>query len=71
MTPEERLDRVEAIVAENAVHIRALIDAQLRTSMTLDRVVNAQASLQEAQTRTEETLQAFIRSIQKGGNGHQ
>jgi len=71
VTSEERLDRVEVIVAESAERIKALIDAQMMPTMTLNRVLESQASLQETQKRTEETLQAFIRSMHKGGNGHQ
>jgi len=71
MTSEERLDRVEVIVAESAERIKALNDAQMMTTMTLNRVLESQASLQETQKRTEETLQAFIRSMHEGGNGHQ
>ena len=71
VTSEGRLDRVEVIVAESAERIKALNDAQMMTTMTLNRVLESQASLQETQKRTEETLQAFIRSVHKGGNGHQ
>jgi hypothetical protein len=71
MTSEERLDRVEVIVAESAERIKALNDAQMMTTMTLNRVLESQASLQETQKRTEETLQAFIRSMHEDGNGHQ
>ena len=93
MTPEERLNRVEAILAataeltrqnseqikmqselvnENRVGIKALIDAQPRTMMTLDRVVNDQVALRDSirelkdsQKKTDETLQAFIRSMER------
>jgi len=71
VTSEERLDRVEVIVAESAERIKALNDAQMMTTMTLNRVLESQASLQETQKRTEETLQAFIRSMHEDGNGHQ
>jgi uncharacterized membrane protein len=91
MTPEERFERIEATLAEtaeltrkNAQGLDALVDAHLRIMMTLNRVVDDQASireshkdiqaslkrLEETQAKTEETLQAFIRSMQKGGNGH-
>jgi hypothetical protein len=71
VTSEERLDRVAVIVAESGERIKALNDAQMMTTMTLNRVLESQASLQETQKRTAETLQAFIRSMHEGGNGHQ
>ena len=85
MTSEVRLDRIEHILEENAIqikqislktdenaeHIKALVDAHMRIVMTLDRAVTDQQDLRAAQQKTEAMLQAFIRSLEKGGNGNQ
>jgi hypothetical protein len=71
---------IEAVSAQQRDHgerIRALIDAQMTTTLTLNHVIQCQASadrgtqeLRAAQKKTEEMLQAFIASLHKGGNGH-
>jgi hypothetical protein len=78
MTPEERLARIEGILEQNAIQtrdnsqqIKALVDTHMSLAVTLDRVVDGQARLEASQRKTDEMLQAFIRSLHKGGNGSQ
>jgi hypothetical protein len=84
VTPEERFDHIDRILEQNALQIKdnteqikALVSAQMRTMMSLDRVVAVQAELRQShkeleasQKKTDEMLQAFIQSLHKGG-GHQ
>jgi hypothetical protein len=76
MTPEQRLDRLERIVKlmvragmrerrETREKINALIDAQLRTEAAMERMAQAQANLAQAQTNTDEKLDAFISTVEK------
>jgi glutamyl-tRNA reductase len=84
MTVEKRPDRIEgilqetaALTKESAVEIKALVDAHMRSwsrwtafskaSRTSNR---GHQKLQAAQQKTEEMLQTFIRSLQKGVNGY-
>lgn len=56
--------------AETDRKINALVDAQLRTESTLERLAESHTRLAEAQKVTEQKLQTFIDSLQKGRNGH-
>ena len=77
MTPERRLDRLESIVKlmikagrrerkETREKINALVDAQMRTEVTLEqfarRTDDEMARLTRAQADTEEKLSAFIKN---------
>jgi hypothetical protein len=55
---EQRLDRLETVVAE-------LAEAQKRTEQRLDRLEAVVAELAEAQKRTEQVLQGLIRRVDR------
>jgi hypothetical protein len=72
-----QINEIRELTRENSAGIKALIDAHGIMMMTLDRILESQAEtargmeeLRASQKKTEETLQAFIRSLEKGGNGH-
>jgi chromosome segregation ATPase len=49
--------------------IDALIDAQMRTEESVTKIAEAQAKLAEAQTHTEQRLDALIDIVREGRNG--
>jgi hypothetical protein len=50
--------------------LEALLDAQLRTEASLERLAEAQTGLADAQTRTEKELRTLIDSLKHPKNGH-
>jgi hypothetical protein len=67
---QERLDKHDRQIAA----IRELIHEGMRlvvlTRKDLKALAAAQLKTDAAQRKTEETLQAFINSMNRGGNGH-
>jgi len=70
MTVKERLDRHDKQIAA----IRDLVHEGMRlvvqTRKDLREIAEAHKRLTAAQERTEKKLQAFIDTLQRGGNGH-
>jgi hypothetical protein len=65
----ENINRNTEDIKRNTESIKMLFDALIRTDMAVNRVIDSQAALVASQKKTDETLQAFIPSLQKGGNG--
>ena len=51
--------------------VRLSVEEHRREPVRRHQLEDGFSSLQAAQAKTEATLEAFIRSVQKGGNGHQ
>jgi len=70
MTVKERLDKHDKQIAA----IRDLVHEGMRlvvqTRKDFRQLSEMQRKLAAAQQRTEEKLQSFIDSLQRGGNGH-
>jgi len=65
-TIKERLDKHDRQIAA----IRDLLQAGMRMLAENQRVGLEMKALAAAQKRTDETLQSFINSLRRGGNGH-
>jgi len=70
MTLKERVDRHDREI--DAIRKLILTGMKLlnRTNERLDRLITAHQALAASQRETDRQLQAFIRSMRRGANGH-
>jgi hypothetical protein len=71
MTVEERLDRHDKQIATIGDLVKDGMRLVVETRKDFRKLAEMQIATSAAQKRTEESLNAFIRSMTRGGNGHE